>query len=141
MTVMGASYSFGDLTVSVGKASTADRSVATAKYSTTVDAITLTASASSKATTAGYAASSVSAAYTMDGITLTAKSAKSGTTGVNSNSLTAKYVSGDLTITANDDSAFTAALDLGNADLTLARSGKSATTAPSTTSVTYKVAF
>ena len=140
MTVVGASYAFGDLVVKVGKSSLADRAVGTATYTTTLDAITLTASASSATTATASAASSLSAAYTLDGITLTAKSAKAAT-GVNSSSLTASYVSGDLTVTANNNSAFSAALDLGNADLTLARSASNATTAPSTTSVTYKVAF
>ena len=132
--VSGASYSFGDLSVKVGKVSSAAKAVGSATYTSTFDAITVTATASSDSS------NSLSGAYTLDGITLTAKSARTAA-GVTSSSLTAKYVSGDLTITADNDSAFSAALDLGNADLTLARSGKSATTAPSTTSLTYKVAF
>jgi hypothetical protein len=117
----GASYVFGDLTVTGGKKS-GTAAVITASYSTTVDALTVTASADSDDAT------SASVAYTLDGITVTA--AYDGT----DTDLSASYTAGNLTVTANSDSEVTAALDLGNADLALER-------AAGATTMTYTVAF
>ena len=117
----GASYVFGDLTVTGGKKS-GTAAVITASYSTTVDALTVTASANNSSET------TASVAYTLDGITVTA--AYDGT----DTDLSASYTSGALTVTANSDSEVTAALDLGNADLALAREAGA-------TTMTYTVAF
>jgi len=117
----GASYVFGDLTVTGGKKS-GTAAVITASYSTTVDALTVTATANNSSET------TASVAYTLDGITVTA--AYDGT----DTDLSASYTSGALTVTANSDSEVTAALDLGNADLALAREAGA-------TTMTYTVAF
>ena len=118
---LGGSYSFGDLTVTAGK-KTDTAAVITASYSTTVDALTITASVNNSSTTKG------SVAYTLDGITVTA--AYDGT----DTDVSASYTSGDLTVTANSASKVTAALDLGNADLTVTRDGGA-------TTMSYKVSF
>jgi hypothetical protein len=125
--VAGASYSFGDLSVTVGKASGDAQAVGSATYALTVDAIALSATASSDSS------NSISATYALDGISLVAKAARTAA-GVNSNSLTATYTSGDLTLTADDSNTVSAALDLGNADLTVKRE-------TGTTTMTYKVSF
>jgi len=125
--VVGASYSFGDLSVTIGKASSDAQAVGSATYAMTVDAIALSATASSDSS------NSISATYSLDGISLVAKAARSAA-GVNSNSLTATYTSGDLTLSADDSNTVSAALDLGNADLTVKR-------ATGTTTMTYKVSF
>jgi len=117
----GAAYTFGDLTVTGGKKS-GSAAVLTASYSTTVDALTVTATANNSSET------TASVAYTLDGITVTA--AYDGT----STDLSASYTSGAMTVTANSDSEVTASLDLGNADLTLAREAGA-------TSMSYTVAF
>ena len=127
MTAVGATYSFGDLSVKVGKASTEGKAVGSVTYATTVEAIAITATASSDSS------SSVKAVYTLDGIALTAKAARSSA-GVTSNSLSATYTSGDLTLTADDSNTVSAALDLGNADLSVKRE-------TGTTTMTYTVAF
>jgi len=126
-TVVGATYSFGDLSVKVGKSSADAAAVGSATYAVTVDAIALSATASSDSS------NSISATYALDGISLTAKAARTAA-GVNSNSLTATYTSGDLTLSANDSNTVSAALDLGNADLTVKRDA-------GTTTMTYKVSF
>ena len=126
-TVVGASYSFGDLSVTVGKASGDAQAVGSATYALTVDAIALSATASSDSS------NSISATYTLDGITLVAEAARTAA-GVNSNSLTATYTSGDLTLSADDSNTVSAALDLGNADLSVKRTA-------GTTTMTYTVAF
>ena len=118
---IGASYAFGDLTVKAGKATGSD-AVISASYSTTVDALTVTATANNANET------TATVAYTLDGITVTAEYDATGT------DVSASYAAGDLTLTANSDNEVTAALDLGNADLTVER------TAGATT-VTYKVSF
>ena len=117
----GATYSFGDLTVKAGKKSGSD-AVATATYSTTIDALTVTASVDNASAT------SASVAYTLDGITVTAEYDGTDT------AVSASYTSGDLTVTANSASKVTAALDLGNADLTVTRDGGA-------TTMSYKVSF
>ena len=117
----GAAYTFGDLTVTGGKKS-GSAAVLTASYSTTVDALTVTATANNSSET------TASVAYTLDGITVTAE--YDGT----STDLSASYTSGAMTVTANSDSEVTASLDLGNADLTLAREAGA-------TSMSYTVAF
>jgi hypothetical protein len=126
-TVVGATYSFGDLSVKVGKSSSDAKAVGSATYAMTVDAIAISATASSDSS------NSISATYTLDGIALVAKAARSSA-GVNSNSLTATYTSGDLTLSADDSNTVSAALDLGNADLTVKRDA-------GTTTMTYKVSF
>jgi len=127
MTTMGATYSFGDLSVKLGKASTDAKAVGSATYAATVGNIALSATASSAST------SSVEATYTLDGIAITAKAARAAT-GVTTNTLKATYTSGDLTVTANNTNTVSAALDLGNADLTVKRDA-------GVTTMTYKVAF
>ena len=127
VTAVGASYAFGDLTVTAGKANghdlAADNDLSiSAAYSTTIDALTL------GATVDQDSAVTASVAYTLDGITVTA--AYDGT----DTDLSASYTSGALTVTANSDSEVTASLDLGNADLTLAREAGA-------TSMSYTVAF
>ena len=127
VTAVGASYAFGDLTVTAGKANghdlAADNDLSiSAAYSTTIDALTL------GATVDQDSAVTASVAYTLDGITVTA--AYDGT----DTDLSASYTSGALTVTANSDSEVTAALDLGNADLALER-------AAGATTMSYTVAF
>jgi len=121
VTAFGASYAFGDLTVSGGKASN-DDALISATYSTTLDALTLTATADNSDDI------SASVAYTLEGITVTA--AYDGT----DTDLSASYTSGNLTVSANSDSEVSAALDLGNADLEVSREAGA-------TSMTYTVAF
>jgi len=118
---LGASYSFGDLTVTAGKPSGAAATIS-ASYSTTIDALTVTASVDNASATAA------SVAYTLDGITVTA--AYDGT----DTDVSASYTSGNLTVTADSDSTVTAALDLGNADLSVSRDAGVST-------MTYTVAF
>jgi hypothetical protein len=120
---IGASYAFGDLTVKAGKAGGSD-AVISASYTTTVDALTFTATVNnSNETTA-------TVAYTLDGITVTAEYDSE----VADTAVSASYTAGAVTVTANSDSEVSAALDLGNADLTLERE-------LGATTLTYKVSF
>jgi len=125
-TAFGVSYSFGDLTVTAGKSSTAADAVISATYTTTMDALTVSATANNSSDLE----SSVS--YTLDGITITA--GYDSTDSVTPTDLSASFTSGNMTVTANSDSEVTAALDLGNADLAVSRDSGA-------TSMTYTVAF
>tara|TARA_B110000211_G_scaffold233332_1_gene299277 strand:- start:3435 stop:4289 length:855 start_codon:yes stop_codon:yes gene_type:complete len=127
VTAVGGSYAFGDLTVTAGKANghatAADNDLSlSAAYSTTVDALTV------GATVDQASAVTASVSYTLDGITVTAEY-DAGVT-----SVSGAYTTGDLTVTANSDSEVTAALDLGNADLSVERNA-------GVTTMTYSVAF
>jgi hypothetical protein len=132
MSAFGATYAFGDLSVSAGKSSLADDAVVSATYSMVVDALTVTAQMDN--TPAGDYQIDLSYAMS-DALTLSSEIDKGNTT-----TLVAAYTSGDLTasVSKTDDGTTDAsvALDLGNADLTLARNGGDADT-----SVTYSVAF
>jgi len=127
MNTMGATYAFGDLSVALGKSSADAKAVGSVTYASTVGAITVSATASSAST------SSVSGTYTLDGIAVTAKAARAAT-GVTTNTMKATYTSGDLTVTANSDNTVSAALDLGNADVSVKRDA-------GVTTMTYSVAF
>ncbi|MDP6968545.1 MAG: hypothetical protein QGG88_05460, partial [Gammaproteobacteria bacterium] len=142
---VSATYSFGDLSVGYGKASTANDPVMMASYKATYGDIDLTASVydwGSATSTYG------SASYTLDGLTVAlaydsdkgASGNKGIAKGTKTATVTATYVSGDMTAkigTKFDGSTdYSVALDLGNADLSLARDdSKSKTTAK------YSVAF
>jgi len=127
MNTMGATYSFGDLSVKLGKASGDAKAVGSATYATAVGDIAVSATASSAST------SSVSGTYALDGISVTAKAARDAD-GDTTSTLKASYTSGALTVTANNTNTISAALDLGNADLSVKRDA-------GVTSMTYKVAF
>jgi len=138
MTAFGAAYTFGDLVVSAGKASNADDSIVSATYTMTVDALTVVAQMDSDPS-GDY---QIDLSYAMsDAITLTSEI--DSTTGEQT-TLVASYTSGELTASVSKTSDGTTdasvALDLGNADLTLARDG-GASAGTGETSVTYAVAF
>ena len=147
----GVSYSFGDLTVSYGKDSTADDGVMSAKYATTVGGVALSGqfvdTGASNYTIAG-------ASYTMDALTLAYdysslkgnSSSKMITSGTKTSKISATYVSGNMTTKVGSqwDGAvdMSVALDLGNADLSITREGEGdATTSVAKTSLKYSVAF
>jgi len=147
----GVSYSFGDLTVSYGKDSTADDGVMSAKYATTVGGVALSGlfvdTGASNYTIAG-------ASYTMDALTLAYdysslkgnSSSKMITSGTKTSKISATYVSGNMTTKVGSqwDGAvdMSVALDLGNADLSITREGEGeAATSVAKTSLKYSVAF
>ena len=134
-TAFGASYAFGDLVVSAGKSSAADNSIVSATYTMTVDALTVVAQMDSDPS-GDY---QIDLSYAMsDAITL---SSEIDSTAGEQTTLVASYTSGDMTASVSKTSDGTTdasvALDLGNADLTLARDGAGT----GETSVTYAVAF
>ena len=129
-TAFGASYSFGDLAITAGKSSIADDAVVSATYTFTADALTV------KAQMDNDSDYQIDLTFVLsDSITIASEVDKG-----NDTSLTATYTAGDLTasVSKTDDGTTDAsiALDLGNADLTLARDG-----GDKETSLTYKVAF
>ncbi len=132
-TAFGASYSFGDLSVTAGKSSVAATdAVVSATYTFTAEALTVKAQMDNSPT-GDY---QIDLTYVLsDAITIASEVDKGKET-----SLKATYTSGDLTasVTKTDDGTTDAsvALDYGNADLTLARNGGT-----QETSLTYKVAF
>jgi len=138
MTAFGVAYTFGDLVVSAGKASNADNSIVSATYTMTVDALTVVAQMDSDPS-GDY---QIDLSYAMsDAITL---SSEIDSTVGEKTTLVASYTSGDVTASVSKTSDGTTdasvALDLGNADLTLARDG-GATGGTGETSVTYAVSF
>jgi len=131
-TAFGASYSFGDLAVTAGKSSASADSVVSATYTMTADALTVVAQMDN--TPSGDY--QIDLTYVLsDSITIASQVDKGLDT-----SLTATYTSGDMTVSVSktDDSTTDASvsLDLGNADLTLARNGGT-----EVSSLTYSVAF
>jgi len=139
----GASYAFGDLVVTAGKASTSADARVSATYTMTVDALTVVAQMDNEPS-GDY---QIDLTYALsDAVSLSSEI--DSTTGKET-TLVASYTSGDLTasVSKTDDGTTDAsvALDFGNADLTLARDGGSAagaaTTVAPTTSLTYAVAF
>ena len=130
----GVSYSFGDLAVTAGKASTSADSRVSATYTMVVDALTVKAQMDNEPT-GDY---QIDLTYALsDAVSLSSEI--DSTTGKET-TLVATYTSGDMTasVSKTDDGTTDAsvALDFGNADLTLARNGGAADT-----SITYKVAF
>jgi len=135
MSAFGVAYTMGDITLTAGKDSVDTDTDFLVSYTTSMDALTLTAAMDNDSEyqiDLGYALSDSlavnveldsDAANTIMGVT---------------------YTSGDLTasVTRTDDAAGTTdasvALDFGNADLTLARDGGEG---DGETSVTYAVAF
>ena len=131
-TAFGASYTFGDLAVSAGKSSIAAEALVSATYTMAIESLTVVAQMDNTPT-GDY---QINLSYAMsDALTLSSEIDKGLTT-----TLVASYTSGDVTasVSKTDDGTTDAsvALDLGNADLTLARNGGDADT-----SVTYSVAF
>jgi len=145
--VMGATYSFGDLSVGYGKASTANSPVVMAGYEVTYGDIALTANYYDRGTGVSNSTSG-SASYTLDGLTIAidydsdkgASGSKGIAAGTKTSTITATYVSGDMTAkvgTKFDGSTdYSVALDLGNADLSLERDDSKAQT-----TAKYSVAF
>jgi hypothetical protein len=144
-TVISAAYSFGDLSVGYGDFSASD-AVVMIGYASTYGQVDVAANfydwGNDSTTTNG------SASYTVDGLTVAlnydsdkgASRSKGIEAGSDTSTVTATYVSGDMTIevgTEFDGSTdFSVALDWGNADLSLERDdSKSKTTAK------YSVAF
>ena len=130
----GVSYSFGDLAVTAGKASTSADSRVSATYTMVVDALTIKAQMDNEPT-GDY---QIDLTYALsDAVSLSSEI--DSTTGKET-TLVATYTSGDMTasVSKTDDGTTDAsvALDFGNADLTLARNGGA-----KDTSITYKVAF
>jgi hypothetical protein len=117
----GLSYTFGDLTVNAGKQEDLE-TLAKATYKISMDAFTLEA-------TAKKGGHEVIATYTMDGIIVSATAENGVDTKVE-----ATYTNGDLQVSADSTNKISAAMDMGNADLTLERENK-------VTSLTYKVSF
>jgi len=135
VTTFGASYSFGDLAVTAGKASTSDNSRVSATYTMVVDALTVVAQMDNEPS-GDY---QIDLTYALsDAVSL---SSEIDSTAGKQTTLVASYTSGDMTasVSKTDDGTTDAsvALDFGNADLTLARDGAGT----GSTSVTYKVAF
>jgi hypothetical protein len=134
MSAFGASYAFGDLVVTAGKSSLADDAVVSATYTMAIDALTVVAQMDN--TPSGDYQIDLSYAMS-DAITL---SSEIDSTDGEQTTLVAAYTSGDLTASVSKTSDGTTdasiALDLGNADLSVARNG-----GDKDTSVTYKVAF
>jgi hypothetical protein len=143
--VLSVTYSFGDLSVGYSDFSYKDPAMMIG-YASTYGQVDLEASfydwGNDATTTYG------SASYTVDGLTVAlnydsdkgASRSKGIKTGTDTSTVTATYVSGDMTLkvgTEFDGSTdFSVALDLGNADLSLERDdSKSKTTAK------YSVAF
>jgi hypothetical protein len=127
----GMSYSFGDMTVRVGKQEE-NKAQAKVTYVASMDAFTVEATAK----TGGY---DIVGTYNLDGVVLKATAEK--TSNLKKDVLLeASYTTGELTFTADSDDKMTAALDMGNADLTLERENNSAKT-KKVTSLTYKVSF
>jgi hypothetical protein len=146
--VIGMSYSFGDLAVTAGKrsfnnaATTTVDMLVSATYTITADALTIVAQADSAPS--GDYQLDLSYALT-DAFTIATQVDKGLQT-----SMTATYVDGDMTATVSktDDGTTDAsiALDYGNADLTIGRTGLKSSTAHTGAAdeyshVTYKVAF
>jgi len=140
-----ATYSFGDLSVGYGKANTAKDAVMMVGYEATYGEVALTASVYDwGSTTSTYG----SATYTLDGLTVAvaydsdkgASGSKGISAGKKASTVTATYVSGDMTAeicTQFDGTTdYSVALDLGNADLSLKRDGSD-----SKTTAKYTVAF
>jgi len=149
-TAVGASYSFGDLVVSVGKqnlstgGTTSPDALVSATYTMTADALTVVAQADN--TPSGDYQLDLSYAVT-DALTVSTEVDKGNTT-----TMVGTYVDGDMTFTVarQDDNTTDAsiALDFGNADLTIGRVGERAedtkvsrAAAAQYSHVTYKVAF
>jgi hypothetical protein len=150
--VVGASYSMGDLVVSVGKqnlkdtdSSTSPDALVSATYTMTADAISIVAQADN-APSGDY---QVNLTYAFsDGMTISSEVDKGKTT-----TMVATYTEGDMTFTVarQDDNTTDAsiALDYGNADLTVGRVGARAASAAAIgrvaaaeySHVTYSVAF
>ena len=145
MSAFGVSYSFGDdLVVTAGKqtnkasTSTSPGAIVSATYTMTVDALTVKTQMDN--TPSGDYQIDLTYALT-NAVTLTSEI---DSTAGKDTTLVATYVAGDMTasVSKTDDGTTDAsiALDYGNADLTLARVGKTDTVA-AYTKVTYKVAF
>ena len=131
--VFGIAYTMGDLTIKAGKSSVQADAKYSASYTTSMDALTVTASmdqASEYQIDLGYALS--------DALAISAEIDSDAA----NTSMGVTYTSGNMTasVTKTDDAAgstdASVALDFGNADLKLARDGGDAET-----SVTYTVAF
>jgi len=130
----GASYAFGDLVVTAGKASTSADARVSATYTMTVDALTVVAQMDNEPS-GDY---QIDLTYALsDAVSLSSEI--DSTTGKET-TLVASYTSGDLTasVSKTDDGTTDASigLDFGNADLTLGRNGGT-----EETSLTYAVAF
>ena len=148
---VGASYTMGDLVVSVGKqnlsagGTTSKDALVSATYTMTADALTIVAQADN-APSGDY---QLNMSYALAaGFSVATEVDKGKTT-----SLTGTYTEGDMTFTVarQDDNTTDAsiALDYGNADLTIGRVGARAAShtnigrkaAAEYSHVTYKVAF
>jgi len=132
-TAFGISYAMGDVTLTAGKSSVAADAVYAVAYTTTLDALTVTATMdqdSEYQIDLGYALTG--------GLSLSSEIDSDG----GDTTMGVSYTSGDMTasVTKTSDGTTDAsvALDFGNADLTLARDGGEG---DGETSVTYKVAF
>ena len=135
--VFGIAYTMGDLTVKAGKSSVQADAVYSASYTTSMDALTVTASMDQNSEyqiDLGYALS--------DALAISAEIDSDAANTI----LGVTYTSGNMTasVTKTDDAAgstdASVSLDFGNADLTLKRDGGAASGAGET-SVSYKVSF
>jgi len=136
VTAFGASYAFGDLVVTAGKASTSTDALVSATYTMTADALTVKAQMDNFASATDKSDYQIDITYVLsDTVTLTSEVDKGKTT-----TMIATYTSGDMTasVSKTDDGTTDASigLDFGNADLTLGRNGGT-----EETSLTYAVAF
>jgi hypothetical protein len=139
---LGVSYAFGDLVVSAGKVNLKDSTktspdtVISATYTLNADALTVVAQMDNYHSATDTNDYQINMSYALsDSISLSSEIDKSKTT-----TMVATYTSGSMTATVartdDDTTDSSVALDLGNADLTLARNG-----GDEETSVSYKVSF
>jgi hypothetical protein len=139
---LGVSYAFGDLVVSAGKVNLKDSTkvspdtVISATYTLTADALTVVAQMDNYHSATDTNDYQINMSYALsDSISLSSEIDKSKTT-----TMVATYTAGSMTATVartdDDTTDSSVALDLGNADLTLARNG-----GDEETSVSYKVSF
>ena len=141
----GVAYSFGDLSVSYGKATSETDAVMMGSYATTMGDVALSIKvADYGSSTATYG----SASYSMDALTVAVaydsdkgfSGSKMIAAGTKTSTVTATYVAGDMTAVIgtkfDGTTDYSVALDLGNADLKLARDDSA-----SKTTASYSVAF
>ena len=125
--VVGGTYVTGDYTFTLGKQKDMG---AKGSVQYVYDAVTVKLSAS-QAKGAVEASNTLKVTYVEDGVTANVQKIKGKDA-----TWDIAYATGDLTLKAKSTKVYTAALDYGNADLTLTRD-----TDEKTTSVGYKVAF
>jgi predicted porin len=134
VTSISATYTLGDITLTADKDSNDENATIKAAYSATMGDLAVTLSAQTGANAADVDTWDMTATYTMGDIALTVKDSEAA----NDTKISAKYVSGAVSLTVDDDSDVTVAYDMGNADIAIERDSS---VAAGSTKVTYTVAF